>query len=184
MEGFLEISSSNYLFSSVKNFEKFALRKCRENCLNCFENCDIFLFEEGLQQHTLKGENPSAGASFLFSFFDDSSENIFLFGEQFRHTLKMEINPSIGTALLSFSLLKLEFSFSYYLGNVSNTPLGENPSGNVSPLFFQFIFFDGAVSTHPKRRNPSETAPFSFFQLLFYFFFFGKIGKFCKGAKK
>lgn len=176
MEGFLEISSSNYLFSSRKNFAKFALRKCRENCLNCFENCDIFLFEQGLQQHTLKDLNPSAGASFLFSSFDNYLANVFLKRGGFNTPYKMEINPSIETALLfSFSDLSFELEF-FELIFFEKVALATHPKKEILPLEqsslslltcnnFSSYFLESSSNT-PLGENPSGTAfPFSFSQI-------------------
>jgi len=98
MEGFLEIYSSIYIFSSEENYADFALK-------NYENNCDIFLFCEGLQQHTLR-RNPSAGASFLSSILINNFYSYYL--ESFSNTPLGKILPE--KSLSSFFRL-IDFKF-------------------------------------------------------------------------
>lgn len=121
MEGFLETSSSIYLVSFRKNYEKFVN-----------ESCNIFLKGVGFDTPTKMEINPSIETALPFSFCNLISGFIF-FGEQFQHTLR-----------------------------------NKNPSGTALSFYFPFIFFREGCRTHPKENEILPGNSLSFFQ--FYFF--------------
>lgn len=93
----------------------------------------------------------SSGKNFWENF---SNYNIFLFkGRLSQHTLK-GLNPSIGTALLSFSLLKFEFSFSYFLRGLlqQHTQMEEILPLKQPSLFLNCIFCKNVRGLKDERR--------------------------------
>ncbi len=171
MEGFLEISSSIYLFSSRKNYEDFAYENCRKSCFDLDNFCNIFLIEGASRTHPTKEILPETNLQFSFLFC-----NVFLKRGSFNTPYKMEINPSIETALLfSFSDLFLKFEFSEFIlfekllqqhtQMEEILPLEQSSLSLLTCNNFSSCFLESSSNT-PYEGNPSGTAfPFSFSEI-------------------